>query len=299
VLIAVNPRAGARESSPHIERLTQALVHDGFSVEVMTDLSTVVAAAQRRHAAGELRALISAGGDGTVAEIVNRTEPGLPIAVYPRGTANLLANYLGMPANPEAFADVIATASTVQLDAGRANGRIFLLMVGCGFDADVVERLHSRRQGHISFWSYARPILDAIRAYEFPELRVYCDPVPGDPASHAASVTARWAFVVNLPCYAAGLKVAPAATGTDGALDVCTLRHGWLWHGLRYAAHVFLGRHERLPDCTKGLARHVRIESDRPVPYQLDGDPGGMLPLEIEVLPRRLTLVAPAAKWPG
>src|SRR5207248_307636 len=101
--------------------------------------------------------------------------------------------------------------------------------------------------------------------------------------------------VVNLPCYAGGLRMAPAAIGADGALDVCTLRHGSLFHGLRYAANIFLGRHEQLADCTKGVARHVRIESDRPVPYQLDGDPGGMLPLNIEVLPQRLTLLVPAA----
>ncbi len=44
------------------------------------------------------------------------------------------------------------------------------------------------------------------------------------------------------------------------------------------------------------LARRVRIESDRPVRYQLDGDPGGMLPLDIEVLPGRLTLVVPAKR---
>jgi diacylglycerol kinase family enzyme len=29
------------------------------------------------------------------------------------------------------------------------------------------------------------------------------------------------------------------------------------------------------------------------VPYQLDGDPGGFLPLDIEVLPERLTLWVP------
>src|SRR5262249_52124214 len=155
-------------------------------------------------------------------------------AVFPRGTANLLAGYLGINANPEAFADVIATGSVVGLDAGRANGRIFLLMVGCGFDADVVERLHTQRRGHISFWSYARPIIDSIRAYEFPELRVSCEPAADGPENHPTTVDARWAFVVNLPCYAAGLTMAPNAVGSDGALDVCTLRHGWLWHGLRY-----------------------------------------------------------------
>ena len=40
----------------------------------------------------------------------------------------------------------------------------------------------------------------------------------------------------------------------------------------------------------------VRIESDEPVAYQLDGDPGGMLPLDVEVVPHRLTLVVPKAR---
>jgi diacylglycerol kinase family enzyme len=40
----------------------------------------------------------------------------------------------------------------------------------------------------------------------------------------------------------------------------------------------------------------VRIASDRSVPYQLDGDPGGQLPLEIEVLPSRLTILASARR---
>ena len=49
-------------------------------------------------------------------------------------------------------------------------------------------------------------------------------------------------------------------------------------------------------DCKTCMASRLRIESDEPVPYQLDGDPGGMLPLDIEIIPQRLTLVAPRAR---
>ena len=118
--------------------------------------------ARRLHASGRLRVAIAAGGDGTVAELVNRTEPGTPISVYPLGTANLLATYLGITADPREMTRVVSDGATIQLDAGRANGRLFLLMVGCGFDADVVERLHRHRNGHIHYWSYAKPILESI-----------------------------------------------------------------------------------------------------------------------------------------
>jgi diacylglycerol kinase family enzyme len=109
----------------------------------------------------------------------------------------------------------------------------------------------------------------------------------------ARTITGRWAFVANLPCYAAGLQFAADADGGDGLLDVCTFSGGSLWDGLRYLSYVLLGKHQELDDCCMATGSRLRIEADGPVPYQLDGDPGGMLPLEIEILPRRLNLVLP------
>jgi diacylglycerol kinase family enzyme len=295
VIIAANPRAGGGSPTSMVGRLADALRGQRLRVDVLTNLDAVTEAAHETHRAGSLRALVAAGGDGTVAELVNRTEPGLPISVFPLGTANLLAGYLGIRADIPLFCQTLVAGRTVQLDAGRANQRIFLLMAGCGFDGEVVERLHRARVGHISMWNYLKPILSAIRSYEYPQLRIECEGAPtGLPPGGGAALIARWAFVVNLPRYAGGLQFAPDAQGSDELLNVCTFERGSLWQGLRYLIHVWTGRQARLPDFGQVLAKRVRIESDRPVRYQLDGDPGGMLPLEIEVLPRRLTLVVPA-----
>jgi diacylglycerol kinase family enzyme len=165
-------------------------------------------------------------------------------------------------------------------------------MVGCGFDADVVRRLHATRTGHIRHWSYIKPILGAIRSYQYPAMRVYCGDSE-DTVSPQPSITAKWVFTFNLPCYAGGLGLAPWADGQDGALEVCTFARGSFPRGLVYLAGVVLGRHRRWRDCVTTQARWLRIESDAPVPYQVDGDPGGDLPLTIQVLPNRLTLLAP------
>jgi diacylglycerol kinase family enzyme len=338
VLIAANPRAGAGSPGGIVERLASVLRHYQFRVDVFTDLDAVTAAADRAWRAGELRALVAAGGDGTVAELVNRTAIGLPITVFPLGTANLLAGYLNIFRAFQPFARMLRRGATVRLDAGQANGRIFLLMVGCGFDAEVVERLHSNRGGHISMWSYAKPIFESIRSYQYPELRIYGDCAPrgnavqaGDNALETSGVrnsvlgsamvggaavgsaaaaqaatlvlpagadvlsaTGRWVFVVNLPTYAARLQFAPGALGTDGQLEVATFRYGSLWQGIRYLSYLWTGQHSRLAASDYGRlrGRHLRIEADVPVRYQLDGDPGGLLPLTIEVLPNRLTLLA-------
>jgi diacylglycerol kinase (ATP) len=304
VMIAANPRAGAGSPGGTVERLASVLRHYQFRVEIFTDLDTVTSAAERAWEAGELRALVAAGGDGTVAELVNRTSVGLPIAVYPLGTANLLAGYLQIRANFQPFARMLQRGATVRLDAGRAAGRIFLLMVGCGFDAEVVHRLHANRGGHISMWSYSKPIFESIRSYQYPELRIRCDSAPIGNGNRESSdstsfcVSARWAFVVNLPCYAAKLQFAPGAVGTDGQLEVATFRDGGLLNGFRYLGYLWSGTQAWLSelDHKRMQARHIRIESDVPVRYQLDGDPGGILPLDIEVLPNRLTLLAPAER---
>ena len=297
VLILVNPKAGRRSPSDKVGQLVACLDRRGFRVEASSELAQVCRTANEAFHHGELRALVGVGGDGTAAELVNRTEPGLPICLYPSGTANLLAGYLELPDSPARACRAIEQGSLLTLDAGLASGRIFLLMASCGFDADVVHQVHQRRSGgHLTRWSYVKPILDAVRSYQYPEIRVYWDRAIGVQGEQdSGSLCVRWAFASNVPPYGWGMPLAPWADGTDGALDLCTFDRGSLWNGLRYAAAAQLGWHRHLPDCRVARVTRLRMTSDRPVMYQLDGDPGGWLPLEIEVLPGRLTLVVPAS----
>jgi diacylglycerol kinase family enzyme len=318
VIVSVNPKAGAGPADARVERLVTLLRQQNVEVAVFTNLNEVAAEANRRFAAGHLRALIAVGGDGTAAELVNRTAPGMPLTVFPAGNENLLARYFALGPTPEECCRTVVQGAVLRRDAGQANGRIFLIMIGCGFDADVIRCLHSQRTGHVTSASYFNPIMASIRHYDYPELRVYWneeDGVVGDggqsgheagkpgqdkrdtghplePISHGV----RWLFAFNLPCYGAGLQIAPEADGADGLLDVCTFRHGGLWHGLYYTAAVLTGTHHWLTDFAQRRAGRLRVTSDSNVPYQLDGDPGGFLPVEIEVLPKRLTLIVPQEK---
>jgi diacylglycerol kinase family enzyme len=73
-------------------------------------------------------------------------------------------------------------------------------------------------------------------------------------------------------------------------LDLCGLQQGRFW---KYFAAIQLRLHRFLTDWSTHRVRRVRITSDAKVPYQLDGDPGGWLPLDVEVLPKRMTLIVP------
>ncbi len=147
VLLTVNPMAGDGSRQRKITELIAELARRGFEPQQFTSLDELAATAKALQLRGELRAVVAAGGDGTIAEIANRTEAGTPLAVFPLGTENLLAKYLEMSHDCATFAETIAAGRTTWIDAGRANGRIFLLMAGVGFDAEVVRRLHAARPG--------------------------------------------------------------------------------------------------------------------------------------------------------
>lgn len=287
VLVVANRRAGAGDRAKLAAELQSQLATVGFVVHEAAGF----AAAEEFFATHpqSLRAIVTLGGDGTVGAMLNIAPVGTPLVVVPCGTENLLAKYVG---NTREVADVVKLITegvVIRLDAGCAGGRLFSLMLSAGFDAQVVHALHHARSGNISHFSYARPIWQALRSYRFPGLVM-----KSAAGEHAGS----WLFCMNLPSYARGLPILPQATGHDGLLDVCVLKKGSIAAGVWYAWNILRGRHQKLPSVSTHRVAELRIEplggdSDicRPVPYQLDGDPGGHLPVDVKIVPERLTLV--------
>ena len=293
VVISVNPNSGAADRSTLIEETKVKLLAAGFVVDVLSNVDQVVSMAIEKSTEGKLRAVVAAGGDGTVALLANRLPPGVPITILPLGTENLLAKHFGFEANVNSLTEVLINGRYLQMDAGRANGKLFLVMASCGFDANVVEKLHRSRTGHISYWSWLRPIVSSIRRYRYPELRISIDVIDDMGASSTCqTLTGRWVFVFNAPRYAMNLPLLPEADPTDGVLNVCSFRHGGLVRGVVYLIAVVLRKHRQWCKTEFRKFRKMTIDSKTRVPFQLDGDPGGDLPVTIEVLPNYLTILA-------
>jgi diacylglycerol kinase family enzyme len=125
-----------------------------------------------------------------------------------------------------------------------------------------------------------------MRKYTYPEIRVWVDDAPNPR-------TARMAVITNVPIYALGLSVARCARGDDAVLDLRLFRRGSAFQMLRYLCNLALGTHERLWDVESLRGRKIRVESDVPVPIQVDGDSAGWTPAEICILPGALEVVVP------
>jgi diacylglycerol kinase (ATP) len=223
--------------------------------------------------------------------VANRVPPSTPLVAFPLGTENLLARYLEHAADPQGVVRLFETGQPVALDAGEANGRLFSLMAGCGFDAEVVEQLHRTRRGNIRHWSYLKPLFDTLWSYEYPRLTVRVTAANAEGQTSEEAIECRWAFVINVPRYALGIQIDSLATPLDGQLNVVTFRDGSLFCGLNYLSAVALGTHVKRSDVCFRRATKVQIECAGRGRFQLDGDPGGELPVTINCLPQRLNVL--------
>jgi diacylglycerol kinase family enzyme len=246
------------------------------------------------------RCLVAAGGDGTVAALINE-RPAVPLTVLSAGTENLFARHFGLRGGPRLVAEAIAAGRVARIDLGRADGRRFSLMAGIGFDAEVVTRHHEARVGLAGVArpthraAYVEPILRASLSYRFPPLTV----TVADPGREEVLVGTT-AFVFNLPSYALGLPLAPTAVADDGLLDLVVFRDAGPFRALHYLWLALRGLHLSRPDVHHRRVAHVLVSTTVPVPFQLDGDPGGVVdpgagqaPWSIDVLPAAVDIVVP------
>lgn len=285
IVLFVNRRAGSGTGRALVADLESLLSQYGYDVHTIPDLDQLRPFVAERKS--EVHAVVAAGGDGTVEAAVNSIDADVPIAIFPLGTENLLAKYLKLEAHPRRLVEMISLGKTIQIDAGTANGKLFLVMLSCGFDAEVVRRVHEEREGNITHLAYAKPIIDSILNYDYPNLRAEWESENG-----WEQVDCHWAFAFNMPSYAAGLQIVTEADPSDGELELATFAGGSFWDGLRQFGAVLMGQHHHQPDFQLKRSKRIRLSSDQDqVPYQVDGDPGGYLPVEIEVLPKHLTLI--------
>lgn len=271
--------------------LVQRLQAEGIEVQITSSIDELC-----EQTAGAPQddgtVVVAAGGDGTLSLVADNVPEGMPIVPMPLGTENLLARHFGYTADAEKVAGTIQQGRSHRIDAGRAGGKLFLVMATCGFDAEVVRAVDLRRQGHIRRLDYAAPIIRAMRRYRFPKIRVQTMDI-GDGAEPDVRECG-WAMVFNLPCYGGHLHLERQADCMDGQLDVVTFRRGSILSGLCYLVGVVLRIHGRMPGVIRTRTQSIELTSSGRVPYQLDGDYGGHLPLKIEILPQHVHLLLPS-----
>jgi diacylglycerol kinase (ATP) len=294
VLIFANPIAGRGRGRMAANLLHTELSRRGY--QITTFLSRADAQTYDISRAA-IRAAIVIGGDGTLRGVaqwaIDSTSAPLPypLLIVPMGTANLMGKHLGIAWNEQHLGQQVAQAleapHIVHLDVARTPQGVFLLMAGIGFDAWVVHELDRIRSGPINIANYVLPVLRAMTSYTFPKLTVAVD------GRQVFTDTPGLVMVGNIREYGTGFPLLPHARPDDQLLDVCIMPCASRRELLRLFLAAAVGQHLQEPGVVYLKGKSIQVDSPQAVPVQVDGEPAGMTPVRIDLLPHRIPFIVP------
>jgi YegS/Rv2252/BmrU family lipid kinase len=287
VLIVFNPVAGRRRATL-LWRVLDVLVHNGVRLDVAETRCSGDAACLAREAAARGETMVvAAGGDGTIAEVANGLiGTGARLGVIPLGTANVLAHELALPFAPRAVAAALAFGRTQRLWPGMARGtdgsRLFVQMLGIGFDAYVVHRLPVPLKRAFGRGAYVLQSLHDSVSYRYPPITVRLD---GQETQAASVIVSKGRF------YGGRYMLAPDAVPADPGFSVSLFGHGGAWAALTYGAALPLNMLGRAPGVRQMRAQRVDVVGNAAIPAQADGDAAGYGPLSVTDAPGPIEVV--------
>jgi diacylglycerol kinase (ATP) len=288
MVIVFNPAAGNRRVF-RLWRVLDILAANGVRCQVARtggagDARSLAAAAAARGA----DLVVAAGGDGTIAEVASGLlGTTVPLGVIPLGTANVLAREYALPFAPRAVAAALAFGRTRPLWPGLAEApdgerRLFVQMLGVGFDAEVVRRVRPGLKRLLGRGAYVVETARSLAGYEFAPIRLRLDGVE----TEAASV-----IVSKGRLYGGHYLLAPEAEPGRPGFSVVLFERAGPQAALCYGAALPLGRLATAPGVRRVRASRVEFLGNRTLPAQSDGDAAGPAPRAVTDAPGPLALV--------
>jgi diacylglycerol kinase (ATP) len=271
LVIVFNPVAGRRRAHL-LWRVLDVLVANGVRLELAETCRAGHAEALAHEAVkrGEPM-VVAAGGDGTIAEVAN----GLMgtrarLGVIPLGTANVLAHELGLPFSPKAVAAALAFGRTTTLWPGIASSaqgdRLFVQMLGVGFDAHVVRRVSFPMKKLLGKGAYVLRSMAELPRYAYPPIRLRLDEIE----TQAASV-----IVSKGRFYGGRFRLAADAVPEAPGFTVVLFDRGGPVSAAMYGMALPFNLLGRAPGVRRIRANRVDFIGNQPIPAQTDGDPAG------------------------
>lgn len=286
VVAILNPRT--RRSADTVERALRDACPPGVALSVRVSEGPGEATSLARASAGACDLIVAAGGDGTVADVAaGMIGSGTPLGIIPAGSTNIVAQELGIPpALGAAAAFVFQPHRLVRRDVGLCGERIFLHMAGAGFDAHFFARSDRELKRLVGWLAYLPAAASAI-GEEPARYRVAVD---GELLEAVAPlvVIANGGSVIRPE-----IRIAPDVRADDGLFDVLVFTGATPAAAIRTVAHIVSQRLAESPDVIWRRGVSVDLQSNPPMPIQLDGDVATTTPASFRMLHLAIDLAVP------
>ena len=253
----------------------------------------------RDAALGGARLLVVVGGDGAVNEVANGLA-GLDdppsVAVIPCGTGGDFVRTFGITDDVAAAARIALNGDTQTIDLGRVTYRswdgheaeaVFANVASAGMSGAIAQRANKMSKALGARASYLWATFAVFAGWSAVETRLTVD-------GESRSGRMFDVIVANGRYFGGGMKMCPDASPSDGLLDVVTIGDLTKRDLVLTMPKIYRGTHLPHPKAEALRGRVVTVETDEPMPVELDGEQPGTTPARFEVLPGALRLRVPA-----
>jgi diacylglycerol kinase (ATP) len=254
----------------------------------------------REAALGGARLLVVVGGDGAMNEVANGLaglDHAPSVALIPRGTGGDFGRTFGIPDGVAAAARIALDGDTQTIDLGRATYRawdgheaetMFANVASAGMSGAIAQRVNDTSKTLGAKASYLWATFAVFAGWSAVETHLVVD-------GESRSGRMFDVVVANGTTFGGGMKICPQAEPDDGLFDVVTIGDVTKRDLVMTMPKIYRGTYLPHPKAEALRGRVVTVETEEPVPVELDGEQPGTTPARFEVIPGALRLRVPAA----
>jgi diacylglycerol kinase (ATP) len=303
--VIVNPRSGGGRAGRTVGQVRAVLERRLGPVDLAVTERPTHAIDLARDAATKGHALLVAvGGDGTLHEVCNgvlEAGSGAAVGYVGQGTGADFRRTLGVEHRLDAYVEAIAGGRQRCIDVGKLRYRasdgstrtrwfVNVLSAGLGglVDAYVSETTKALGGKAAYFWASLRALARSERG------RLRCD-VTLRGQREERRIDTFMIAICNGGFFGGGMHVAPMAKPDDGRFEVISLDAPSKLAFAASSLRIYDGKHLSVPGVQHFACDRIAVDLEneparRVFLLDVDGEPLGGLPLEVELVPLALTL---------
>ncbi len=292
-----NPVAGFAGFADKLDRIVYLCQEQGLQVVPFRIRNGEYIQRTMREISGQpWHSIVAAGGDGTLHQVVNAMlQSGIeaPLALFPEGTTNDVANYLHIPRDEEDYCRVLTRGKLLSIDVGKIGNQYFINSASAGFITETAHEVDHNMKNLLGRVAYFLKGLEKI-----PKLRELNMTVQDDAGRNYEEEILF--FMILNGGIAGGFRHLPfQGAMSDGYLDLLALKRPRLSNIPQMLLKWQNGQLVNDESIFYCRAKSFAIDLQPNSSTDLDGERGPQLPWKVEVCPKKLLFRIPEGEDMG
>lgn len=284
-----------------IEKAVQSPIKD-----ILTETESLVPKIVRNALKESIRTIVSVGGDGTHSQVMrgffeeeNLTTPIQPeacLVFMSRGTGGDLCRHFQLGKDVSFVVDsLLGEEQTFDIGLisyldhqNQPQKKQFINITSIGLSGETALKMKQLKKSAAIHYLFTT--LHSALSYQSKPIRLFVDEtLCYEGKSHMVAVA-------NGSYFGGGMHIAPKATTSDGLFDVVVVKHLNKLQIFTKISKVYSGKHLGLEQIFYTQGKKIRVESEEKLLLEIDGDPLGMGPIEVQLIPAVLKIRLPRKK---